>query len=204
MRKNITASVLVASLLVVALGCQPTQKGSVTGDTQQKAAPQVKLTAENNPTALAGRGVPDLDDWLRPAAWIYIDGHAGRFLEVDGNPQGQWTIGTPVGPNPTFRVEAYAPLLGSPRDFSCVLQPVNVDAPSTVTYVFSAVKGTFRTDQTYSLLKPGKNFTIRNYTTGDVVLEIPPLSPGTYLLAAGIKNKSMGSEGHAVTYFTVQ
>jgi hypothetical protein len=195
---------LTAGLLVAALGCESSQKRPIANDGPAKPVQRATLTSENNPTALAGRGEPDLDDWLRPAAWIYIDGQAGRFLDVDGSPQGQWTIGTPVSSSPTFRVEAYDPLLGNPRDFSCVVQPVDVGGSQTVTYVFSAVKGTFEVGREYSLLKPGKNFVIRNYSTGDVVLEIPRLAPGTYLMAAGVKNLRKAKEGHAVTYFTVR
>lgn len=203
MRTNIAVYILTAGFLVLSLGCEGSGKRPIVNDGQRQPVQRATLTAENNPTALAGRGEPNLDDWLRPAAWIFLDGHAGQFLEVDGNPQGQWTITDPVSSSPTFRVEAYGPLLGKPRDFNCVLQPVEVGDESTVTYVFSAVKGTFKVGHEYSLLRPGKNFTIRNYTTGDVVLQIPTMSPGTYLVAAGVKNHGIGKEGHAVTYFTV-
>lgn len=202
MRTNIAAYVLIAGLVVLASGCSGPEKRPIVDDRQKQPVQRATLTAENNPTALAGRGEPDLDDWLRPAAWIYIDGQAGQFLEVDGNPQGQWTINDPVSSSPTFRVDAYGPLLGKPRDFNCVLQPVDVSDENTVTYVFSAVKGTFQVGREYSLLQPGKNFTIRNYSTGDVVLQIPRLAPGRYLVAAGVKNHEIGREGHAVTYFT--
>jgi hypothetical protein len=195
---------LTAGFVFLAAGCNGPKKGPIADDGHKRPVQRATLTAENNPTMLSGRGQPDLDDWLRPAAWIYVDGRSGEFLEVEGSPQGQWTITKPVSSTPTFRVEAYAPLLGNPRDFNCVLQPVDVSSDSTVTYVFSAVKGTFNVGHEYSLLKPGKNFTIRNYSTGDVVLKIPPLSPGTYLLAAGVKNLQQAKEGHAVTYFTVR
>ncbi len=203
MRTNIAAYVLTAGLSILAWGCGSPEKRPIVNDHQRQPLHRATLTAENNPTALAGRGVPDLDDWLRPAAWIYIDGRAGQFLEVDGNPQGQWTIEEPVSSSPTFRVDAYGPLLGNPRDFNCVLQPVDASDENTVTYVFSAVKGTFQVGREYSLLQPGKNFTIRNYSTGDVVLQIPRLAPGRYLVAAGVKNLEKAKEGHAVTYFTV-
>jgi len=204
MRKNIAACVLMAGFVFLATGCNGPKKGPIADDGQKRPVQRATLTAENNPTMLSGRGQTDLDDWLRPAAWIYIDGRSGKFLEVEGNPQGQWTISNPVSSSPSFRVEAYAPLLGNPRDFNCVLQPIDVSDSSTITYVFSAVKGTFKVGRQYSLVEPGKNFTIRNYSTGDVVLRIPPLAPGTYLLAAGVKNLQQAREGHAVTYFTVR
>jgi len=163
---------------------------------------RASFTAENNPTARAGRGVPDLNEFYRPAAWIYVDGQEGRFVEEGGQLRVQWTIETPVSESPTFRVEAFEPLLGSPKDFACTLDAVEGGGSSTA-YAIKAVEGTFEVGREYSLLRPGDNFVVRNRVSGDVVQEIPPLPPGHYMIAAGIKNLQTGKEALAITSFTV-
>jgi hypothetical protein len=203
MRTCAIAIVLTAGVLVYWAGCQAPSSRGPADEGQQQPARRASLTAQNNPTTLAGRGEPSLEDTFRPAAWIFIDGREGAFLERDGNPQVQWFIEDPVGSSPTFRVEAYEPVLGVPRDFNCILDTVESADGSKIEYAFSAEEGTFRVGYEYSLLNPGENFTVRNRTTGDVVAEIPPLAPGTYLLAAGVKNLGTGKEGLAITYFTV-
>ncbi len=197
-------------------GCKKQDKPSTpAGDVQEQPSPEVSeqrtrpsarraaFTAENNPTTLAGRGEPSLDDFFRLPAWIYVDGKEGKFIEREDKPQVQWLIEEPVGYSPTFRVEAYEPLLGTPKDFTCQLDTVDSPEASTIAYSFQANPGTFRVGHEYSLLKPGNDFTIRNRESGDVVTEIPPLVPGTYVLWAGIKNLEAGKEGLAITYFTV-
>ena len=206
--------IVMMSLMVVFAGfpgcASPgTGSGSADGIAEKQSAsrlsrqPRVVLTARNNPTTLAGRGEPSLDDFDRPAAWVYIDGQSGTFIERDGHPQVQWVIDGPIGSSPTFRVEAYEPLLGKPSDFNCVLKTVESADGSEVLYAFTAEPGTFRVGREYSLLEPGKSFTIRNNMTGDVVNEIPALMPGTYMMAAGVKNLEASTEGLAITYFTV-
>lgn len=105
---------------------------------------------------------------------------------------------------PTFRVEAYGPLLGTPKDFACTLDTFESADGSAIAYGIKAAEGTFEAGYDYSLLKPGDNFTVRNRITGDVVSEIPPFVPGIYLIAAAVKNLETGKEGLAITYFTVE
>ena len=69
--------------------------------------------------------------------------------------------------------------------------------------ILKAVTGTFKTGHDYPLLPPGKDFVVRNRTTGDVVSEIAPLVTGQYMIAAGVKNLDASTEGVAITYFTV-
>jgi len=179
--------------------------GGVGAEASRSAGGQVRteMTREKNPTTLAGRGEPSLDDPERPAAWIYIDGRSGRFTEREGHPQLEWVVERPVSPTPTFRVESYGPLLGTPRDFKYLLKTVEAADGSEVSYAVSAVDKTFVVGRDYPLLKPGDNFVIRNWTTGDVVREIAPLAPGTYLIAGGVTNVTNGKEAAAITYFTV-
>ena len=168
-----------------------------------KAPARQALTASSNPTTKDGRGEPSLDDIFRPAAWVYIDGQPGRFIEADGNPEAFWTVNGPVSSAPTFRVEAYAPLLGTPKNFNCVIKSVEPIDGADIVYSFAADAGSFELGRTYSLLKPGENFTVRNNGTGDLVTEIPTLLPGKYMIAAGVKNTDSGKEGLAMTRFTV-
>lgn len=212
---------LMAGAMAVCVGCQA--PGRPNGDAQPRTAattakktpdaprkhtpdPTVRraaFTAKDNPTTRNGRGEPSLDDFFRPAAWIYVDGGSGEFIERDGNPQVQWFIEGSISTSPTFRVEAFTPLLGAPKDFACTLDTVEAADGSSIAYAIAAVEGTFDLGQDYSLLQPGENFVVRNRATGDLVTEIPPLSPGTYVIAAGVKNLPEGREGLAITYFTV-
>ena len=162
----------------------------------------VKLTAQSNPTTDGGRGTPSLDDFFRPAAWIHVGGQAGTFSSEGGKPKLEWEIKRPVGSSPTFRVEAFEPLLGNPKEFSCTLEIIKGSGKTA--YAISSKKGKFSSGTEYSLLKPGDDFVIRNRTSGDVVREIAPLEPGTYVIAAGIKNAKTGKEALVVTYFTVR
>lgn len=164
---------------------------------------QSAFTNENNPTTVANRGEPSLDDAQRPAAWVFIDGNPGKFSERDGHKLIQWTIEKPAGDAPTFRVEGFDPLVGEARDFKCVLRAVDSTEGTDFMYGIAAKPGTFETGKDYSLLNPGDNFIIRNGWTGDVVREIAPLAPGTYAIAAGLENAKTGKKAAAVTYFKV-
>lgn len=169
------------------------------------AAPSAKragYTAKNNPTTSAGRGEPSLEEADRPAAWVFVDGKTGKYLDRDGRRQIQWTIEAPVTSSPTFRVEGFDPLLGDARDFKCVLRSVDPEG-TTFVYGITAKEGTFVQGADYPLLNPGDNFVIRNGMTGDIVREIAPLAPGTYAIAAGLKNAQTRKEAAAVTYFSV-
>lgn len=164
---------------------------------------QKPASAADNPTSRDSRGEPSLEDWFRPAAWIHIDGKAGRFKVKDGKFLAWWTIDEPVSELPTFRVEAYEPLLGKPTNFVSILDRVDEGADPKIAYAIKAEDKSFRTGKTYSLANLGKTFTVRNRVTGDVVLNIAPLPPGTYQLTAGIKNPDTGKEGLAITQFIV-
>ena len=211
MRKLSVFSMLVLGLAAVGVGCSsPPERGSsprVTTESPKPAAaakPKAsKFTAANNPTTLAGRGAPSLEDRDRPAAWVYIDGKAGKFSERDGQRLTQWTVEGTVGPTPTFRVEGYEPLLGTPQDFKCVLQAIDSPDGSDVVYGIAANEGVFTPGQEYPLLNPGANFVIRNSLTGDIVKEIAPLAPGTYAIVGGLENKATGKRALVVSYFTV-
>jgi hypothetical protein len=160
-------------------------------------------TAGQNPTAAAGRGEPSLDDEFRPAAWLFIDGKEGVFSDVDGNPQMQWVISDPVSPAPTFRVEAFEPLLGKPSVFKCVLRTIEAADGSDITYGIASEGGDFEAGKDYSLVSPGEGFVIREGPTLDVVDSIKPLAPGRYLIAASVTNRETEKVELAVTYFTV-
>lgn len=163
------------------------------------------FTAENNPTTKAGRGAPDLEKPQNPAAWVYFDGKAGKYKEENGQQLLQWFIEEPVSATPKFRVEAFEPLLGVPKDMKAVLRTVETpDSTESVYYGIAANDGKFEVGKEYSLLSPGDDFVIRNLTTGDVVKEIASLPPGKYAFAAGVKNSASGKESLAVTYFTVK
>ena len=211
MRKRYMFSMPLFALIALGAGCtSPAEQSSKPRVTTEspKPAPAARpkpatFTAANNPTAIAGRGEPSLDDRERPAAWVYIDGKAGKFTARDGEPLTQWVIEGPVSSAPTFRVEGYEPLLGAPKDFRCVLQAVDSSAGSTVVYGIAANEGAFAVGQDYPLLNPGDNFVIRNGLTGDIVKEIAPLAPGTYALVGGLENRTTSKRALAVSYFTV-
>ncbi len=162
-----------------------------------------RMTLKNNPTVLAGRGEPSVTDEQRPSAWILIDGHEGKFVEKEGVNQIQWVIEEPVSPSPTFRVEALADLLGTPKDFKCVLYTYAAEDGSTIGYGIAAKEGTFKVGQEYSLLNPGSDFVMRIAGTENLVDQIEPLAPGSYMLTAGVENKAMEVKTLAVSYFTV-
>jgi len=156
MRKRFMFSMPVFALAAVGAGCtSPAEQGTKPRVTTEspKPAPAAKpkpatFTAANNPTALAGRGEPSLEDRERPAAWVYIDGKAGKFNERDGQRLTQWTVEGTVGSTPTFRVEGYEPLLGTPQDFKCVLQAIESPDGSDVVYGITANEGTFSPAET--------------------------------------------------------
>ncbi len=162
------------------------------------------FTAENNPTTKAGRGAPDLDNPQSPAAWVFIDGKAGKFKEEGGQPLLQWFLDDPVSASPKFRVEAFEPLLGTPKDFKAVLRSVEPADGIDLVYGIAAKEAAFEVGKDYSLLNPGENFVIRNGITGDEVKEISPLPSGKYAIAAGVTNTATGKQSLAVTYFTVK
>lgn len=199
-------AVLAASLLIA--GCQSGNKSTRTTSDSHRQRPQESperkavYTASHNPTTLAGRGLPSLDDQFRPAAWILVDGQEGQYIDVDGHPHLEWVIDNPVSSSPTFRVEVFSPLLGSPEGFKAVLQSIQTQDGSQLVYGIAA-DGPFEPGQTYSLLNPGRDFTIRNLMTGDVVQQIGELPPGKYAFAGGIRNSMTGAETPAVTFFTV-
>lgn len=173
--------------------------------TKSEPAKREAFTAENNPTTKAGRGAPDLEKPQNPAAWVYIDGKAGTYKEEEGKPLLQWYIEAPVSTTPKFRVEAFEPLLGSPKDMKAVLRTIETpDSSDAIYYGIAANDGKFELGKEYSLLSPGDDFVIRNLTTGDVVKEILPLPAGKYAFAAGVKNTTTAKETLAVTYFTVK
>lgn len=211
MRKLSVFSMIVFGLTAVGIGCSspPSQQREPRAAAESpKPAPAAqpkaaKFTRANNPTTLAGRGEPSLEEKHRPAAWVYVDGHAGKFTERDGEPLTQWFVEGQVCSTPTFRVEGYEPLLGNPMDFKCVLQAVEASDGSTVVYGIAANEGTFTPGREYPLLNPGDDFVIRNGITGDIVKEIAPLAPGTYAIVGGLENRSTGKRALAVSYFTV-
>ncbi len=203
------------SLILLGLsGCATTER-SPSPRASQSSSPQTsslrptpaltraRFTAQNNPTTLAGRGEPSLEEADRPAAWVSIDGKAGKFREREGRRMIEWVVEQPVSASPTFRVEGYEPLLGDARDFKCVLRTLDSTEGTEFMYGIAAKAGTFAQGTDYSLLNPGDNFMIRNGLTGDLVREIAPLAPGTYALAAGLRNAKTKKEAAAVTYFTV-
>lgn len=203
MRKLTVLSALVTALLITNVGCQPGAKREGVRRTKKPPMPQTPFTAENNPTTLAGRGQPDLEDEMRAAAWVFIDGWGGHYTEVDGHPQVQWIIEEPVCSTPTFQVEVYEPLVGEPTDFQCALKTLDTESEADSIYFgIRAKDGTFKAGTAYSLVSPGEDFVIRD-PTGGIIDEIGPLAPGRYLLAAGVKSAETQKEALAVTYFTV-
>ena len=203
MRRISWINVLAAGILVAGVGCGP--KNVTVGTTAQAGGRLIPVvfTDETNPTTKCGRGEPSLDDQFRPAAWVYIDGEEGRFIERDGHPQLQWVIDGPVSRSPTFRVGIYEPLVGIPKDFKCVLQTIESVDGSDVRYGILTQDGKFEIGKSYSLLRPGDEFIIRNLVTGDIVREFPPLAPGRYAFAAALGRSDSKNRAAAVTFFTV-
>jgi len=196
-------SVVLAAVLLPAWGCEAPLNNKKMGASDGQAKSGKPFTAENNPTTLAGRGAPDLEDKDRPAAWIFVDGKAGKFMDRDGRPQLQWVIEEPVSATPKIHVVGYEPLLGDAKDFNCVLRTVESGDGSEVYYGIASKPGVFQPGKDFSLLNPGGDFVIRNGATQDLVERIAPLAPGTYAIAGGLRNKQTGKEALAVTYFTV-
>lgn len=212
--RNVFVYMPLCFVLAGLVGCDKPEKkssapaaspSSATHAEKQPAPPTARprITVLNNPTTRGGRGSPDLEDKDRPAAWIFIDDHEGEYRSENGVALMQWFIDGPVRKTPTFRVEAFEPLLGAPRDFQCVLQTDRSDDGSRVIYTIKAPDGGFQIGRTYDLLNPGEGFTILNPTTGEQLKSIPPLSPGRYGIAAGIRNAESGKEALAITYFVV-
>jgi hypothetical protein len=162
------------------------------------------FTPENNPTTRAGRGTPELDNPQAPAAWVFVDGKGGSYKEESGHKLLQWFVEEPVAASPRFRVEAYEPLMGTPKDFKAVLRTIEPAEGLDLVYGISAKDGTFEVGKEYSLLNPGEHFVIRNVTTGDEVKEIAPLPSGKFAILASVRNAATGKETLAVTYFTVK
>lgn len=203
MRKIELANVVLSTLLAVVIGCGQGEKSpQMTAKTETPDA-KAATTPEDNPTTRAGRGEPTLDQPDRLPAWIYVDGEEGQFIERNGVPQVQWVIRTPVSRNPTFHVEVYEPLLGNPKDFLCALQTDESFDGSSVIYAIRAKEGKFEVGKEYSLLKPGDDWIILDKTTDEEISQIPLLSPGTYAIAATVRNSETQKEGLAVTFFTV-
>lgn len=202
--KKILASALFG-LILVGYGCTPND-GGIKGHVDQRKGkkPRVPYTTAHNPTKDADRGDPDpdLQDEFRPAAWVLIDGMEGSFTEVNGHPQVQWIVEGPVSSTPTFRVEAFEPVLGTPTMFKCAVRTIEAADGSNVTYGIASDEDAFRVGWDYSLLAPGKGFVIRE-PTGDIVDRIKPLAPGRYLIAASVQNPESNKTALAVTYFTV-
>jgi len=203
MRKVCILSSLILMTLVLTAGCQSgdASSGVITGG--QRAGRYVGFTGADNPTTKAGRGEPNLHNEDQAAAWIYIDGYAGEYVELDGNPQLQWIITKPVHASPKFRVEAYTPLVGVPDAFSCVLRSISTRGGVPVVYMIAAKEGRFQPGRDYSLTNPGDDFVIRDGNTRDIIAEISPLPAGEYALAASVKNTMKDVAALAVTYFTV-
>lgn len=203
MRKVCTLNSLVLMALVLTAGCQSSDSSNRMNTGGQRTGRYVGFTGADNPTTIAGRGEPNLQDEDRAAAWIYIDGHAGEYIEEDGNPQLQWYVTKSAHSTPKFRVEAYTPLIGVPDTFSCVLRSVSNKGSPLVVYMIASKEGQFQPGREYSLTNPGSDFVIRDGQTRDIISEIPPLPAGEYALAASVKNTKKDVAALAVTYFKV-
>ena len=185
MRRFTIFSILMTGVLVVSVGCQ----------TGPKKAPSEPYTVENNPTVLSGRGEPSLDDEKRPAAWVLVDGYEGRYIEVDGRSHVEWVIDEPVSATPTFRVEAYEPLLGTPRDFKCILKSRDESEQSPKVYLgIAANDATFEGGKEYSLLSPGEETRTR-----------ASMTPTSYVHSASLRPASgRGSEYFSTSSLSIQ
>ena len=207
MRSKIILSSILGGLILMGYGCTPGSGRGIKGrvDQPKRAKSRVHYTAADNPTKNADRGDPDptLLDQFRPAAWVLIDGMEGTFTEGNGNPQLEWIVEESVSSSPTFRVEAFEPIIGSPSVFLCALRTIEAVDGSNVTYGIASQEGEFQVGRDYSLVSPGNGFVIRN-STGDIVDGIGPLAPGRYYLAASVKNPESEKTALAVTSFTVR
>ena len=206
MRSKTILSSIVMGLILVGYGCTPGSGRGIKGrvDQPKGAKTWVPYTTENNPTKRDRQRDPDptLQDQFLPAAWVLIDGMEGTFTEVDGNPQLQWIVEEPVSSSPSFRVEAFEPIMGSPTVFRCALRTIEAVDGSSVTYGIASQDGEFQVGREYSLVSPGNGFVIRT-ATGDIVDGIGPLAPGRYFLAASVNNPESEKTALAVTSFTV-
>ncbi len=200
-KMGLAAVVSLVTLTIV--GCAAPSTRTTSKRTSTQRTTHVVFTAENNPTTNAGRGIPSVDDQFRQAAWIFMDGKGGEFVEENGQPRIEWVINDAVGRTPTFRVEAYTPLVGTPRDFNCLLRSLDNNDGPDIYYGIQAAPGTFELGKEYSLLSPGKGFVIRNGFTRDEVSKIDPLPPGRYMITGGIGAPDSDKRVLAVSYFTV-
>jgi len=167
-------------------------------DSKSAASPQ------DNPTTKGGRGEPDLHDPRRPAAWIHIDDKEGRFVTRAGFPQVQWRIEGGVSRKPTFRVEVYKPLLGEVDTFRGVLHTHESPDNTMVAYLITAEPGKFKVGETYSLIKPGEGFTIRDLQAEKEIDIVPLLSPATYSFTVAVGNSETGKEALAISNFNAR
>lgn len=206
MRNKIILSSIVFGLILVGYGCTPSSGRGIKGrvDQPKRTQSRVAYTAQNNPTKRDRQKDPDptLQDEFRPAAWVLIDGMEGTFTEVDGNPQLQWIVEDTVSSSPTFRVEAFEPIMGSPTVFRCALRTIEAVDGSNITYGIASQEGEFQVGRDYSLVSPGNGFVIRT-ATGDIVDGISPLAAGRYFLVASVNNPESDKTALAVTAFTV-
>ena len=95
MRKLTILSALLTALLVINVGCQPGAKREGVSHAKKPKPPMPKtpFTAENNPTTLAGRGQPDLDDLTAAVGALLVE------LMVQQRPQsfGPWVDAVKYG-----------------------------------------------------------------------------------------------------------
>ena len=206
MRSKTILSSTLFGLILVGYGCTSGSGRGIKGrvDQPKRTKTWAPYTAQNNPTKRDRHQDPDptLQDEFLPAAWVLIDGMEGTFIEIDGNPQLQWIVEEPVSSSPTFRVEAFEPVMGSPTVFRCALRTDEAVDGSSVTYGIASQDGEFQVGREYSLVSPGSGFVIRT-ATGDIVDGIGPLAPGRYFLAASVNNPESEKTALAVTSFTV-
>lgn len=201
--RRLTAFCLCAAAVAIS-GCDSGSKKTDVSGRKGKTAlklrgtPRVVFNAQENPTTEAGRGEPVIDDQFRPPAWVFVDGHGGTFGE-----RLEWMIEGNVRPSPTFRVEIVESIVGSPKDFSCLLRARDGAGETDVYYAIAAKDGTFEYGKEYSLLAPGDSFVVRNGFTQDVVAEIPPLPPGNYLITGAVGKPGSEKRVLAVSHFTV-
>ena len=198
---------IVACGLVMFVGCASTNPKQTPASTSPKRAEALAppYTWAHNPTTLQGRGQPSLSDQRKPAAWIFVDDQPGAYRTVDGTPQLEWRIDSPVSSTPTVRIEVFQPLVGTPDRIRLVLTPLAKDT-GAMGYLITAEPGAMVAGQTYALANLGEGFTVRDMTHSPSPLldGIPPLEPGTYILAASLHNSEKDVDTPAVTCFVVR
>ncbi len=200
-RKQATAVFSCVGLAMLA-GCQ---SGGMSA--------KMKITAQHNPTMIGGRGEPSLEDHMRPAAWIFVDGKPGEFQERNGSQVVGWHIPENVSPSPTFQLAVYKPLLGEKIGVNILLVKGDEDSETspeiepnnTFFYGLGGVEQGVATQKSFNLLSPGNDFVIRDLRKPErpIVDKIDPLTPGHYTLAASITNLETGQHTLSVTYFNV-